>query len=398
MFATFVCMIQKDMKFSTIAIHEGQEPDEETGAVITPVYQTTTFAQEDPGVLKSGYDYSRSGNPTRSVLESVLAGLEGGKHGYAFASGTGALTTLALALLKPGDHVVVGDDVYGGTFRLFDKVLKPYNLEFSWVDMTDPGNVEAALRPETKMAYLETPTNPMLKMADLEAVIGIAKEHNLISVVDNTFATPYLQRPLEFGADIVLHSTTKYINGHSDVVGGALVLKDDTYAEAIAFNQNAVGATPDPLACWLTLRGAKTLAVRMRQHVENAQGLAEFLDSHEAVEEVIYPGLKSHPQYELAQRQMSGPGGMISVRLKGGEAETRAFLKKLKYFTLAESLGGIESLIEVPALMTHASLNPEDREALGITDTLVRISVGIEDIEDLRADLQRALEQKAMAA
>jgi cystathionine gamma-lyase len=391
-------MSKNSMKFSTLAIHAAQEPDKETGAVITPIYQTTTFAQHGPGELVSGYDYSRSGNPTRSVLETVLAGLEGGAHGFAFASGTGALTTLTLALLRPGDHVIVGDDVYGGTFRLFDKVLKPYGVEASWLDMTDPENIRRAIRKETKMVFLETPTNPLLKLIDLNEVIGIAKERGLVTAVDNTFASPYLQQPITLGADIVLHSTTKYINGHSDVVGGALVLKDDTYAEKIAFYQNAVGATPDPLAAWLTLRGLKTLAVRMQAHVRNAQGLAEFLESHKAVEGVIYPGLKSHPQYDLAKRQMKGAGGMISLRIRGGEKEARAFLKKLRYFTLAESLGGIESLIEIPAIMTHASLNPEDRAKLGITDNLVRISVGIEDFEDLKEDLAQALSSKALAA
>lgn len=384
-------MKHKDTGFSTRAIHAGQEPDPVTGAVITPVYQTTTFAQFEPGVHK-GYDYSRSGNPTRSVLETVLAAVEGGAHAFAFASGLGALTTLMLALFESGGHVVAGDDVYGGTYRLFDKVLKRFGIEATYVDTTDPENVRRAITPETKMVFLETPTNPLLKLTDLKAVTAVAAERGLITVVDNTFASPYLQNPLNLGADIVLHSTTKYIGGHSDVVGGALVLKDDRFAPAIRFHQNAVGATPDPYASWLTLRGLKTLAVRMDRHVENAQALSSFLSAHPAVEEVIYPGLSSHPQYELARRQMKGPGGMIALRLKGGERETRAFLKKLLYFTLAESLGGIESLIEVPALMTHAALLPETRRALGITDSLVRISVGIEDIGDLKADLAQALE------
>lgn len=376
------------MKFSTLAIHEAQEPDPHTGAVITPIYQTTTFAQNAPGDLIGGYDYSRSGNPTRTVLEKVLAGLENGKHGFAFASGLGATTTLTMALLNPGDHVIMGDDVYGGTFRLFDKVLKRFGIQASFVDMTDIKNVEAAITPKTRMMFLETPTNPTLKLADLNALIAVAQKHKIITCVDNTFASPYLQNPIDFGADIVLHSTTKYINGHSDVVGGALILKEDTYAKDIKFHQNALGATPDPLACWLTLRGLKTLAVRMQAHVKGAQAIAEFLESHKNVEQVIYPGLKSHPQYELAQKQMRGAGGMISVRIKG---DAKAFIKKLKYFTLAESLGGIESLIEIPAVMTHASLTPEGRKTLGITDNLARISVGIEDIEDLKADLEQAL-------
>jgi cystathionine gamma-lyase len=379
------------MKFSTLAIHEAQEPDPETGAVITPIYQTTTFAQESPGEHK-GYEYSRSGNPTRTVLEKVLAGLEGGKHGYAFASGSGALTTLALALLRPGDHVLLGDDVYGGTYRFFSKVLANFGATFTQVDMTKSENVSAAVTPATKMIFLETPTNPLLKIIDLKAIINVAHKNKIITVVDNTFATPYLQRPFEFGADIVLHSTTKYINGHSDVVGGALILKDDTYSDKIKFHQNAVGATTDPLASWLTLRGLKTLALRMEAHCKNAAALAEFLENHPAVEEVIYPGLASHPQHKLAAQQMKAPGGMISIRIKGDAARVNGFLKKLHYFRLAESLGGIESLIEVPAVMTHASLTPEGRAALGITDNLVRISAGIEDIEDLRKDMERALE------
>lgn len=376
------------MKFSTIAIHESQKPDPVTGAVITPIYQTTTFAQNAPADMIAGYDYSRSGNPTRTTLENVLAGLEGGQYGFAFASGMGALTTLSMALLSQGDHVIVGDDVYGGTFRLFDKVLKRFGISASYVDMTDPQNLDAAVTPATKMVLLETPTNPMLKLADLKALIDIAKSRKLITCVDNTFASPYLQNPLAFGADIVMHSTTKYINGHSDVVGGALVTSHSDYADKIRFHQNSLGATPDPLASWLTLRGLKTLGVRMEAHVKNAQALAEFLDAHSAVEHVIYPGLPSHPQYDLAQKQMKGPSGMLALRIKGN---VNAFLSGLKYFTLAESLGGIESLIEIPAVMTHASLNPEDREKLGITDNLVRISVGIEDLDDLRDDLDQAL-------
>lgn len=381
-------MNKNKMKFSTLAIHEGQEPDPVTGAVITPIYQTTTFAQTAPAKLIAGYDYSRSGNPTRTVLEKVLAGLENGKHGFAFASGLGATTTLTMALLNPGDHVIMGDDVYGGTFRLFDKVLKRFSIQASFVDMTNLENVAAAMTPKTKMMFLETPTNPTLKLADLKTLIAMAQKNKIITCVDNTFASPYLQNPIDFGADIVLHSTTKYINGHSDVVGGAIILKDDTYAKDIKFHQNALGATPDPLACWLTLRGLKTLAVRMQAHVKGAQAIAEFLEAHKNVEQVIYPGLKSHTQYDLAQKQMRGAGGMISLRIKG---DAKAFIKKLKYFTLAESLGGIESLIEIPAVMTHASLTSEGRKTLGITDNLVRISVGIEDIEDLKADLAQAL-------
>ncbi len=379
------------MKFSTIAIHKGQSSDKETGAVIPPIYVSSTYEQEAPGVDK-GYDYSRAGNPTRKSLEEALAGLEGGARGFAFASGCGALTTLMMALLNAGDHIIVGDDVYGGTFRFIDKVITRFGVKASFVDMTDASNVSAAITPQTKMIFLESPTNPLLKLTDLEAVIAIAKNNGLMTCVDNTFATPYLQQPLNFGADVVLHSTTKYINGHSDVVGGALITREDVeIAQKIAFHQNALGATPDPLASFLTLRGLKTLAVRMRAHVEGAGALAAFLEAHDSVQEVIYPGLPSHPQHELAQRQMKAAGGMISMRLKGDAATTTKFLQQLKLFKIAESLGGVESLISVPALMTHASIEPETRERLGITDTLVRVSVGIEDPEDLIADMDAAL-------
>lgn len=378
-------------KLKTKAIHTGQEPDPATGAVITPIYQTTTFAQDAPGVHK-GYEYSRSGNPTRKVLDEVIADMENGAYAFTFASGSAALSTLCLALLKPGDHVIVGDDVYGGTYRFLDKVLTKFNVTMDFIDMSDLSHVEAVIKDETKMLFLESPTNPMLKMTDLEAVIGLANKHNITTAVDNTFATPYLQQPLSFGADIVMHSTTKYIGGHSDVVGGALVLRDETYKDVIAFHQNSIGATPDPFATWLTLRGLKTLGVRMDAHCRNAQDLAEFLEAHTNVEDVIYPGLESHPQHDLAKKQMNAFGGMISLRIRGGLEETNAFFKKLKYFTLAESLGGIESLIEIPAVMTHASIEPEIRAELGITDNLVRISVGIEDVEDLKADLANALD------
>ncbi len=386
-------MSNETMKFSTKAIHVGQESDPATGAVITPIYQTTTFEQEAPGVYE--YDYSRAGNPTRTALELALASLENGAHGYAFASGTGALTTLALAMLSPGDHVIIGDDVYGGTYRLFNKVLMRFGIKPEYIDMTDPEDIRGAITPQTKMIFLETPTNPLLKLIDLKAVIDIAHEHDLIACVDNTFATPYLQQPFDFGADIIMHSTTKYINGHSDVVGGALILRDDTHEEAISFHQNSLGATPDPFASWLTLRGMKTLALRMEAHCASAKTLAEFLEGHDAVQEVLYPGLPSHSQHELATRQMKMGGGMISLRIKGDEAQVRSFLGNLKYFKLAESLGGVESLIEVPALMTHASLSAEGREKLGITDNLIRISVGIEDVSDLKTDLEQALSSSA---
>lgn len=379
------------MKFQTRAIHSHQEPDPVTGAVITPIYQTSTFVQEDAGVHK-GYDYSRSGNPTRSVLEGVLASLEGGAHGYCFASGLGALTTLSMALFRPGDHLVVGDDVYGGTYRFFTKVMEKFGVRISFVDMTRLENVESAVLPETKLIYMETPTNPLLKLVDMAGVMTIAKKHNIPTCVDNTFATPYLQQPLALGADIVLHSTTKYIGGHSDVVGGALILKDDTFKEAIKFHQNSLGATPDPFASWLTLRGVKTLGVRMEVHCRNAMALAQYLEQHPGIEDVIYPGLASHPQHAIAQQQMSAFGGMIAVRVRGGEAEARQVMQRLKLFALAESLGGIESLIEHPARMTHMSVDKSVREALGITDNLLRLSVGIEDLEDLREDLEQALQ------
>ena len=378
------------MKFKTLAIHSHQHPDPVTGAVITPIYQTSTFAQEDAGVHK-GWDYTRCGNPTVDTLAGVLADLEGGKHGYCFASGVGALVTMCNALFQPGDHILIGDDVYGGTFRYTTKVLSKYGVEPEFINMTDPQNVEKAIRPNTKMVYMESPTNPLLKLVDIEAIVKIAQKKGIATCVDNTFASPYLQNPIAMGVDIVLHSTTKYIGGHSDVIGGALVLKDDTFNDAIRFHRNTIGANPDPFNSWLTLRGVKTLAVRMDAHCANALELAKFLESHEAVEAVFYPGLPSHPQYALAQKQMRAGGGMISIRVKGGEAQARQFLKAVKVFTLAESLGGVESLIEHPALMTHLSVDPKVREALGITDNLVRLSVGIEDIADLKADLEQAL-------
>ena len=385
------------MKNATITIHESQKPEKEYGAVTTPIYQTSTFAQNGPAQMKEGklgaYDYSRSGNPTRSTLENVLARLEEGSDGFVFASGMAAMTTLSIAFLSPGDHVILSDDVYGGTFRLFDKVLKRFDINASYIDMTDSRNVDAAITDKTKMIILETPTNPVLKLADIEALTAIAKEKNVISVVDNTFASPIIQKPLKMGADIVLHSTTKYINGHSDVVGGALITADKDMAEKIAFHQNAIGATTDPLASWLTLRGLKTLALRMEKHSENAFEIARFLEGHEKVKKVIYPGLDSHPQHDIAKKQMVFFGGMITIYLQGGKTETDKFLSNLNYFILAESLGGVESLIEIPAAMTHASLTQEARDALGITDSLIRLSVGIEDIEDLKEDLSQALDK-----
>jgi cystathionine gamma-synthase len=372
--------------FATRAIHAGQEPDPGTGAVAVPIYQTSTFAQESVGVHK-GYEYARSGNPTRAALETALASLDGGRHALAFASGLAAETTVSL-LLSAGDHVICGDDVYGGTYRLFDKIFKRLGLTFDYVDTSDAARVAAATRPETKLIWLETPTNPLLKLADIAAIGGLARPRGIITVVDNTFATPYFQRPLELGADISLYSTTKYLGGHSDVVGGALVLSDDGLHERLKFLQNAAGGVPGPFDSWLVLRGLKTLALRMRAHEANALAIARFLAEHPAVERVVYPGLPSHPQHELARRQMSGFGGMISMVLKGGEAAGREMVRRTRLFTLAESLGGVESLIELPAAMTHASVAGSPLEVPG---GLVRLSVGIEEEDDLIADLEAAL-------
>ncbi len=385
------------MQFKTLAIHSHQHPDPVTGAVINPIYQTSTFAQEDAGVHK-GWDYSRCGNPTVDTLAAVLADLEGGKHGYCFSSGVGALVTMCNALFKPGDHLLIGDDVYGGTFRYTTKVLSKYGIEPKFIDMTDPQNVEKAIRPNTRMVYMESPTNPLLKLVDIAAIAKIAQKHNIPTCVDNTFASPYLQNPIEMGVDIVLHSTTKYIGGHSDVVGGALILKDDTYNEVMRFHRNTIGANPDPFNSWLTLRGLKTLGLRMDAHCASALELARFLEAHDGVETVFYPGLPSHPQHALASKQMRAGGGMISIRIKGGEAEARKFLKSVNVFTLAESLGGVESLIEHPATMTHLSVDPKVRQEIGITDNLIRLSVGIEDVADLKADLEQALKAVSSTA
>lgn len=376
----------KDYGFATRAIHAGQEPDSATGAVIVPIYQTSTFAQESVGVHK-GYEYARSGNPTRTALEIALAALDNGTHALAFASGLAAETT-ALLLLSAGDHVIGGDDAYGGTYRLFTKVFARHGINFDFVDTRDPEEVAEAIRPETKLVWLETPTNPLLKLADVAKITELARPRGVLTLVDNTFASPYLQRPLEQGADIVLYSTTKYMGGHSDVVGGALVLKDAELYERLKFLQNAAGAVPGPFDSWLVLRGLKTLAVRMRAHCENGLAVARFLEQHAAVEQVIYPGLPSHPQHELAQRQMRGFGGMVSLLLKGGEPAAHALITRTKLFTLAESLGGVESLIELPAAMTHASVAGSPLE---VPAGLVRLSVGIEEPEDLIADLEQAL-------
>lgn len=379
------------MKFSTKAIHVGQAADPTTGATIVPIYQTSTYTQDAVGRHK-GYDYSRSINPTRSALEAQLASLENAQFGCAFASGMAA-TAAVLNLLSAGDHAVVTDDLYGGTYRLFSGVLERYGLTFTYVDMSDVGAVRAALGPNTKMLWLETPTNPLLKLIDIAAVVALRNELAACAcvVVDNTFASPYFQQPLAHGADVVVHSTTKYIGGHSDVIGGVAITDNAALYESIKFHQNAVGGVPGPNDAWLTMRGAKTLAIRMREHAHNAMQVAQFLEGHPAVERVFYPGLPSHPQHDLAKRQMSGFGGMVSFTLQGPVERALDFAPRLRFFSLAESLGGVESLICHPARMTHGSIPKEDRERRGVTDGLLRLSVGIEDAEDLIADLDAAL-------
>ncbi|HEY1955241.1 MAG TPA: cystathionine gamma-synthase [Polyangiaceae bacterium] len=374
-------------KIDTLCIHAGQEPDPSSGAVMTPIVLSSTFQQDGPGNHK-GYDYSRAGNPTRTALEGCLAALEGGKHAIAFGSGCAATTTILLTL-KAGDHVVASDDVYGGTFRIFDKVVKDFGVEATFVDMTDPARVRAAMKKNTKMIWLETPSNPMLKIIDIAAIAEIARGGRAELCVDNTFATPILQRPLELGATMVVHSMTKYLNGHSDVVAGCVMTSDDALGERLHFLQKAVGAVPSPFDCYLVLRGLKTLAVRVERHVQNATKIARWLASHAQVERVLFPGLDTHPGAALAKRQMKGPGGMISFELRGGLPASMAFLGALRIFACAESLGGVESLAEHPAIMTHASLTAEARRALGIGDGLIRLSIGIEDESDLREDLER---------
>ena len=376
------------MGFSTDAIHAGQKPDGVTGAVITPIYQTSTYAQEELGKHK-GYEYGRTHNLTRASLEANIAALEKGEYGVAFSSGLAATNALT-SLLKAGDHVIVTSNVYGGTYRLFELIMKDFGLEFSWVDTAETSNIKKAIKKNTKMIFVETPTNPMLILTDLEAVGKISKENNLISVVDNTFASPYFQNPLIFGIDIVLHSQTKYINGHSDVIGGILITNDEKLHGRLRYIQNATGAVPSPFDCWLILRSTKTLAVRMERHNSNAIKIAEYLEKASYVKKVYYPGLKSHPQHQLAKKQMSGFGGIILVDL-GDMEMVKKFLKKVKVFTLAESLGGVESLVNHPASMTHASVPKEEREKYGLTDTLVRLSVGIEDVEDLIEDIEQAV-------
>ncbi len=381
------------MKFSTKAIHAGQGADPTTGATIVPIYQTSTYTQEAVGVHK-GFDYSRTANPTRRALETQLAALENARFGCAFSSGVAAAAAV-VGMLSSGDHVIVSDDLYGGTYRLFSNVFGRYGWQFTYMDMTDPEAVRKTLRPSTKMIWIETPTNPMLTLVDIRAIADAAPD--LIIAVDNTFATPYFQQPLELGADVVVHSTTKYIGGHSDVVGGAAITDDKDLYEAIKFQQNSAGGVPGPHDAWLTMRGAKTLALRMREHAKNALAVAEFLSARPDVDRVYYPGLTSHPQHELAKRQMTGFGGMVSFTLKGDDSRALAFANTLKYFSLAESLGGVESLICHPARMTHGSIPKEERERRGLTDRLLRLSVGIEDVDDLIGDLQSALDAQQPA-
>lgn len=383
------------VELDTLAIHAGQAPDTETGAVMPPIHLSSTFAQSGPGQHR-GFEYSRTDNPTRRMLEQCVAALEDAAHGIAFASGSAA-SAAVLGTLAPGDHVIASDDVYGGTFRLMDKVFAPQGVSFTRVDLTQPDLARAALRPNTKLLWVETPTNPLLKLIDLSVMAQLCHERGVLLVVDNTFATPMLQRPLTLGASVVVHSSTKYLNGHSDVVSGIVLTRDAALAERLRFLQNAIGAVPSPFDCYLVLRGLKTLPVRMRQHCGLAQSLAEFLEQHPAVARVRYPGLASHPQHALAQRQMRLPGGMISCELGGGMAAARALLETTQLFVCAESLGGVESLIEHPASMTHASLPAQAREELGIGEGLIRLSVGLEAAADLQADLLRGLEAAGRA-
>ncbi|MDH4047599.1 MAG: cystathionine gamma-synthase [Gammaproteobacteria bacterium] len=379
----------KKQSFATRAIHAGQEPDPLTGAIMTPIYATSTYVQSSPGVHK-GYEYSRTHNPTRQALERCVADLESGKFGFAFSSGLAATATI-LELIDSGSHVIALDDIYGGSTRLFEKVRRrSAGLDFTVVDMTDIEAVNNAVKPNTRMIWVETPSNPLLKIVDLKAVAGIAKRFGIIMVTDNTFATPYLQRPLEFGSHIVMHSVTKFLNGHSDMVGGIAITSDEALAEKLGFLQNSIGSVPGPFDCFLALRGVKTLDVRMERHCKSAMEIAVWLEKNPNVERVIYPGLKSHPQHKLAKSQMDGFGGIVTFFIKGGLKESRAFLERCKIFALAESLGGVESLVDHPAIMTHASVPPEKRAALGISDQLIRLSVGIEHVDDLIGDLDHS--------
>ncbi|WP_435332712.1 cystathionine gamma-synthase [Haloarchaeobius sp. TZWWS8] len=383
-------MDDDDFRIETRSIHAGQEPDEETGALMTPIYANSTYKQDGPGEHR-GYEYSRTGNPTRADLEANLASLEGGEFGRCFSSGMGAINTV-LNLLEAGDHVVTGEDVYGGTHRIFTQVYEQYDLEFTFVDMTDLDAIEEAMQDNTELLWLETPTNPLMSIVDIQGASEVAHEYGALCAIDNTFATPYLQRPLELGADIVSHSLTKYLGGHSDVVGGALITDDEELDERIGFYQNSVGATPGPHDCFLVLRGTKTLPVRMDRHCDNARAIAGWLDEHDAVSKVFYPGLDSHPGHELAAEQMDDFGGMLSFEVDGSLDQASTVVSETEVFTLAESLGGVESLIEQPAVMTHAAIPKEERLEAGLTDGLIRVSVGIEHVGDLKADLERAFE------
>ena len=376
--------------FGTLAIHAGQEPDLQSGAIMTPIFQTSTYVQDGVAQPRDGHDYGRVKNPTRTAVESNLAALEGGRHGITFSSGLAAIEAMIKALVASGDHVVCGDNVYGGTERMFRTVWEGYGVEFSFVDTSDVDALRATVRPETKLLHIETPTNPLMRLSDIAACAEVAHAADALLSVDNTFATPYLQRPLELGADIVMHSTTKYLGGHSDIIGGALIVSDDELGEKLHWQQFATGAVPGPMDSWLLLRSTKTLHVRMRAHCDNAGRIAEYLAARDELAGVYYPGLPDHPQHDLARRQMSGFGGMISVEAGSAERADR-LAEGTRIFQLAESLGGVESLISVPARMTHASVSPERRAGMGLTDGLVRLSVGIEDVEDLIADLDGAL-------
>lgn len=380
-----------NQQFATRCIHAGQAPDPTTGAIMTPVYQTSTYVQKSPGEFIENFDYSRSANPTRTALEENLASLEGGRHGICFASGVASLAA-CIHLLSAGDHVLLCDDVYGGTFRMFKNIFERFGINFTRVDMTDAAATRAGFTDKTKLVWLETPTNPMLKIVDIAMVAALARERGALTAVDNTFATPFLQTPLKLGADIVCHSCTKYLGGHSDLISGALVVNDEDLADRLHYIQNAVGAVPAPWDCFLLLRSTKTLHVRMERHCANARRIADYLAEHPRVDRVLYPGRSDHPQHAIARKQMRDFGGMITMILKGGVAESRIFLESLTLFSLAESLGGVESLVEHPAIMTHASVDPDARQALGITDGLVRLSIGIEDVADLLGDLDQALD------
>lgn len=377
------------MRFETLAIHAGERPDKTFGAVSVPIYQTSTFVFEDVGKTR-GYDYSRTANPTRKVLEDTLAQLEGGKAGFAFATGMAAETTV-VHLLKAGDHVISGDDVYGGTYRLFENVMCDLGLEFTFLRMNNRQVIERAIKPNTRMIWIETPSNPLLNITDVKMVVDVARKHNILTVIDNTFATPYFLRPIEYGVDLVVHSTTKYLNGHCDVVGGAVVTTTDELTQKVQFLLNAMGTCASPFDCWLVLRGIQTLPLRMKKHEENAMAVASYLQSHKAVSRVFYPGIESHPGHEIAKRQMKGFGGVVSFELKGGIKAVDNFLRRLKVFSLAESLGGVASLAEHPATMSHASMPPDYRAKIGISDDLIRLSIGLESIEDLIDDLGQAL-------